>query len=467
MHEYFVALGIGTFRNWNTLNSLAVAPNGDIYANSGSALYKYDVEENDFISQTGVGEPCLYSSVAVAPNGDVYVCLMNIFGAWPSDIYKQTGGTGNFVALGQTTRNWYVLAASPDGDIYAIAYIVGDYAVYKQTEGAGDFVEIELGTDKCTNLAFTTKGECYALIIVPVEASYQRHIMKYDFIEEEFVAINTDRNYAGIAADDQVYVLEFDGDMYKRIWSQEDTFTLTDEITFGGAGKGTQYFRTFSDVFTLNDASSIDATLNLYKIVIGYDRKMIMNSSQQLTAIGYYNYEEDRDLTREVTWRSSNPSVATIDADGLLSSYSYGITFITATLGLMSTTVMLQNEDVTATLPVISSLQQIPIDSSPNQTFSTTLKVDGKNITLGFFLRWNEQAGYWAMTIYNYLTGRYYVDSLPLLKGTLPSINLLQMYSYLRIGSCYLINISGSKDDYPTVSNLGKDFLLLWGDTEV
>ena len=255
-----------------------------------------------------------------------------------------------------------------------------------------------------------------------------------------------------------------DLDFNKRL---AENFTLTDEITFGGAGKGTQYFRTFSDVFTLNDASSIDATLNLYKIVIGYDRKMIMNSSQQLTAIGYYNYEEDRDLTREVTWRSSNPSVATIDADGLLSSYSYGITFITATLGLMSTTAMLQNEDVTATLPVISSLQQIPIDSSPNQTFSTTLKVDGKNITLGFFLRWNEQAGYWAMTIYNYLTGRYYVDSLPLLKGTLPSINLLQMYSYLRIGSCYLINISGSKDDYPTVSNLGKDFLLLWGDTEV
>ena len=45
--------------------------------------------------------------MAVAPNGDVYASVFN------GDIYKQTGGTGDFVALEQTSRTWVGLAAAP------------------------------------------------------------------------------------------------------------------------------------------------------------------------------------------------------------------------------------------------------------------------------------------------------------------------------------------------------------------
>ena len=39
--------------------------------------------------------------------GDVYASVSN------GDIYKQAGGTGNFVALSQETRDWRGMAASP------------------------------------------------------------------------------------------------------------------------------------------------------------------------------------------------------------------------------------------------------------------------------------------------------------------------------------------------------------------
>jgi hypothetical protein len=41
--------------------------------------------------------------MATAPNGDVYAAVQN------GDIYKQTGGVGDFTALSQTTRNWYAM----------------------------------------------------------------------------------------------------------------------------------------------------------------------------------------------------------------------------------------------------------------------------------------------------------------------------------------------------------------------
>jgi hypothetical protein len=54
------------------------------------------------------------------------------------DIYKQTGGTGDFLPLGQTSRNWWGLG-SLNGNIYAAVY-GGD--IYIQTGGTGDFLPL-------------------------------------------------------------------------------------------------------------------------------------------------------------------------------------------------------------------------------------------------------------------------------------------------------------------------------------
>jgi hypothetical protein len=152
----------------------------------------------------------------------------------------------------------------------------------------------------------------------------------------------------------------------------------------------------------------------------------------------------------------------------LIVAVSTGITFIRATYGSTSTYIMLKVEQAVTVSTITGSYtyQQIPLTPDPNQTFSCTLLIDGKNIPIDFQLHWNAQANYWVMTLINSASSTYYVDSIPLIAGVQPTINILQPYSYLKIGSCYIINISGIASDCPTDENLGIDYIMLWGDTE-
>ena len=114
---------------------------------------------------------------------------------------------------------------------------------------------------------------------------------------------------------------------------------------------------------------------------------------------------------------------------------------------------------------ILSSLQMIPLDSSPNQTLQTTLTVDGRNITLGITLRYNEIASYWVMTVIDPPTNEIILDSIPLITGQFPAGNILAQYSYLGIGSAYILPTSKGGRDAPDSANLGTDFVLVWGDT--
>lgn len=109
-------------------------------------------------------------------------------------------------------------------------------------------------------------------------------------------------------------------------------------------------------------------------------------------------------------------------------------------------------------------MQLIPLDNSPNQTFQATLGVNGKNITLGFGLSFNEIAGYWVMKISDPTTGEYLLDDIPLIIDGSLGANLLAQYEYLEIGEAYLVRTSPSPGDYPDADNLGKAFQLIWGD---
>jgi hypothetical protein len=108
--------------------------------------------------------------------------------------------------------------------------------------------------------------------------------------------------------------------------------------------------------------------------------------------------------------------------------------------------------------------QIIPLDNSPNQQFTATLNVDGSPLTLQFKIYYNEMAGYWMMDIAD-ANGNPLLASRPLITGSWPAANLLQQFAYLKIGSAYIINASGSAMDYPDKTNLGTDFVLLWDDT--
>jgi hypothetical protein len=108
-------------------------------------------------------------------------------------------------------------------------------------------------------------------------------------------------------------------------------------------------------------------------------------------------------------------------------------------------------------------MQLIPLDNSPNQSFTITLSVDGSTLTLKFAINFSSMAGYWLMRIWD-ASGNLLLSSVPLLTGEWPAANILAQYGYLRLGSAFLIS-NGSLADYPDSTNLGSEFQLWWGDT--
>lgn len=109
--------------------------------------------------------------------------------------------------------------------------------------------------------------------------------------------------------------------------------------------------------------------------------------------------------------------------------------------------------------------QIVPLDNSPNQVFSVTLTVDGKPLLLNCILRYNEIAKYWVLTIFD-KNNSLLLDSIPLVTGNNPACNILGQFTYLNIGALYVINQSGTTlRNYPDNTDLGADFVLIWGDT--
>lgn len=109
------------------------------------------------------------------------------------------------------------------------------------------------------------------------------------------------------------------------------------------------------------------------------------------------------------------------------------------------------------------ALQKIPVNSDPDQSFDCAVDVDGKNITLKLNFKYNEVAEYWIMKVSD-SDSVLLIDSIPLLGGTYPDNNLLDQYSYLGIGSAYIVKSSTLDSDYPDSTNLGTGYYLLWGD---
>jgi hypothetical protein len=113
------------------------------------------------------------------------------------------------------------------------------------------------------------------------------------------------------------------------------------------------------------------------------------------------------------------------------------------------------------------SQQVIPLTPNPNQTFTVTLNIDSSNITLTMILRYNVIAEYWVLTIINSATQAIILDSIPFVTGDYPAANILGQYTYLQIGSAYVVNTDNSPLDYPddSTNSLGTDFVLIWSDT--
>ena len=157
---------------------------GDVYASvSNGDIYKQTGGTGDFkaLGQTSRQ----WYSMAVAPNRDVYACV------YGGDIYKQTGGTGAFQALNQTSRNWYGMAAAPNGDVYAC---VSNGDIYKQAGGIGNFVGLSQTKRTWRGMAAAPNGDVYACVV-------NGDIYKQTGGTGAFQALNqTSRTWYGMAA---------------------------------------------------------------------------------------------------------------------------------------------------------------------------------------------------------------------------------------------------------------------------
>ena len=103
----------------------------------------------------------------------------------------------------------------------------------------------------------------------------------------------------------------------------------------------------------------------------------------------------------------------------------------------------------------------LPVTSNPNQIFTSTIPVDSGSIRFNFFLRYNTESGCWVLDILD-SSNNGLVSGINLVTG----VNLLEQYSYLKLGSLRLIKVDTSlTDDLPTEYNLGTSFVIVWGDT--
>ena len=107
--------------------------------------------------------------------------------------------------------------------------------------------------------------------------------------------------------------------------------------------------------------------------------------------------------------------------------------------------------------------QILPLSTAPNQSLAVALSINRQSVNLRLKVCFNQQAGCWIMDIAD-SQGNPLVCSIPLVTGVWPAGNLLAPYTYLNIGSAFLINHNGVASDWPDDSNLGSDFVLLWSD---
>lgn len=104
----------------------------------------------------------------------------------------------------------------------------------------------------------------------------------------------------------------------------------------------------------------------------------------------------------------------------------------------------------------------IPLTTDPDQTFTVTVPLNNKNIDLMFRLRYNTEAKYWCLSITD--ASEMLIDSMPLLTGNYPASNLLEQYDYFGIGMAMILKNGNLSTENPDDTNLGTDFVLVWGD---
>lgn len=109
-------------------------------------------------------------------------------------------------------------------------------------------------------------------------------------------------------------------------------------------------------------------------------------------------------------------------------------------------------------------MYKIPLTNSPNQTFSTTIPINGENKSFVFNLKYNYIAKYWLLTISDAATEQILIANIPLLSSTFDFASILKQFEYKLIGNAYVVPVYDFSLSAPDNTNIGTDFALMWGD---
>lgn len=144
--------------------------------------------------------------LTIAPNGDMYTCCYN------GDIYCSPSSAPGFVALGQTTRAWYQMTTTPNGDIYAT--LDGTFDVYRRVGGVGDFGALGTTPHFGSTVAGAPNGDVYMTSAMGENDIYCRAGNAGDFVDLN----QTHRGYRAVtcAPNGDVYFGVWGGSIYLR-----------------------------------------------------------------------------------------------------------------------------------------------------------------------------------------------------------------------------------------------------------
>lgn len=107
----------------------------------------------------------------------------------------------------------------------------------------------------------------------------------------------------------------------------------------------------------------------------------------------------------------------------------------------------------------------LPVTCRPNQTFKARIVVDQENIELTIHLNFREVCGYWTMDLLD-KEGQMLLSNAPLIKADDPADNMLYQFDYLNLGYLIVREVNNTGVEYPGATQLGTDFLLVWGSND-
>ncbi len=178
-------------------------------------------------------------------------------------------------------------------------------------------------------------------------------------------------------------------------WSSSDSSCATTSNSAGSNGKVTGLapgattitatYGLISDSTTLTVTS---ATLTSIAVT-PTNPSMAAQTTQQFTATGTYSDNSTQDLTKQVTWSSSDPSITTIDSEGNATALAAGTTTITATQGPVSGTTTLPVSNATLSSITVTPINQSIAAGTTQQFTATGTFSDNTNQDLTAQVTWN------------------------------------------------------------------------------